>query len=74
MICLAGNTGLGRPGGAEAGPALLERGCRPRRQIPAMAENPTPENRPADPARGSSLRAWLIDALALGMGGLAVFY
>jgi hypothetical protein len=39
-----------------------------------MTENPNPENRPADPERGNSLRAWLIDALALGMGALAVFH
>ena len=39
-----------------------------------MTENPNPAKRPADPERGSSLRAWLIDALALGMGGFAVFY
>ena len=39
-----------------------------------MTENPNPEKRPADPERGNSLRAWLIDALALGVGVLAVFY
>ena len=39
-----------------------------------MTESPTPANRPADPERGNSLRAWLIDALALGMGALAVFH
>ena len=39
-----------------------------------MTESPTPANRPADPERGNSLRAWLIDALALGVGVLAVFY
>ena len=74
VICLAGNTGLGRPAGQKAGPAPLERGQRPGRPIPAMTENPNPENRPADPERGNSLRAWLIDALALGMGALAVFH
>jgi hypothetical protein len=39
-----------------------------------MTENSNPEKRPADPERGNSLRAWLIDALALGMGALAVFH
>ena len=39
-----------------------------------MTESSNPEKRPADPERGSSLREWLIDALALGMGGLAVFH
>jgi len=39
-----------------------------------ITENSTPENRPADPERRYKLRAWLIDALALGMGGLAVFH
>ena len=39
-----------------------------------MTENSTPENRPADPERRYSLHAWLIDALALGMGALAVFH
>jgi hypothetical protein len=39
-----------------------------------MTENSTPENRPADPERRYKLRAWLIDALALGMGALAVFH
>ena len=39
-----------------------------------MTENPNPEKRPADPEHGNSLRAWLIDALALGLGGLAVFH
>lgn len=39
-----------------------------------MTESPNPENRPADPAHGNSLRAWLLDALALGMGALAVFH
>ena len=33
-----------------------------------------PAKRPADPARRYSLREWLIDALALGVGGFAVFY
>jgi hypothetical protein len=37
-----------------------------------MTESPNRENRPADPERGDGLRAWLIDALALGMGALAV--
>ncbi len=39
-----------------------------------MTENSNPEKRPADPEHGNSLRAWLIDALALGMGALAVFH
>jgi hypothetical protein len=39
-----------------------------------MTENANPENRPADPEHCNSLRAWLIDALALGVGGFAVFY
>ena len=39
-----------------------------------MPENSTPENRVADPERRYGLREWLIDALALGMGGLAVFH
>jgi hypothetical protein len=73
VICLAGSTGFGSPA-AEAGPASLERGNRLRRPIPAMTESCTPANRPADPERGNSLRAWLIDALALGMGALAVFH
>jgi hypothetical protein len=39
-----------------------------------MTENPEPENRPGDLERHNTLRAWLIDALALGVGALAVFY
>ena len=39
-----------------------------------MTENSTSENRRADPERRYSLRAWLIDALALGVGGFAIFY
>ncbi|MBR1274343.1 hypothetical protein [Bradyrhizobium sp. AUGA SZCCT0283] len=39
-----------------------------------MTENPNPEHRPADPEHCNSLRAWLIDMLALGMGALAVFH
>jgi hypothetical protein len=38
-----------------------------------MTKNSNPEQRP-DPERGHCLRAWLIDALALGMGGFAIFY
>lgn len=38
-----------------------------------MTENPHPANRPSDPEPGNNLRAWLIDAVALGMGALAVF-
>jgi hypothetical protein len=39
-----------------------------------VTENSKPANCPGDPERGNSLRAWLIDALALGMGALAVFH
>ncbi|KRQ98893.1 hypothetical protein CQ12_23655 [Bradyrhizobium jicamae] len=39
-----------------------------------MTENATPAKPSADPARGYSLREWLIDALALGMGGLAIYH
>jgi hypothetical protein len=39
-----------------------------------MSNNPAPANRPADPEPRRPLREWLIDALALGMGGLAVLY
>jgi len=39
-----------------------------------MTDNATPTKPPADPERGYSLREWLIDALALGMGGLAVYH
>jgi hypothetical protein len=39
-----------------------------------MTENSKPAICPAKPERGTSLRAWLIDALALGMGALAVFH
>jgi hypothetical protein len=39
-----------------------------------MTEKSTPANCPADPERGNSLRAWLIDALAIAMGAFAVFY
>jgi hypothetical protein len=42
--------------------------------MPVMTENSNPENRRADPERRYSLREWLIDALALGAGGFAVFY
>jgi hypothetical protein len=38
-----------------------------------MTENSYPKKQPADSERGNSLCAWLIDALALGMGALAVF-
>jgi hypothetical protein len=62
------------PSSAPQNTASLERGRRRRRPIPAMTENPDPEERPGDPERGNSLRAWLIDALALGMGALAVFH
>jgi len=39
-----------------------------------MTENTKPAICPADPEHGNSLRAWLIDVLALGMGALAVFH
>ena len=39
-----------------------------------MTENSNPAKRPADPGHGNSLRAWLVDAVALGMGALAVFH
>jgi hypothetical protein len=39
-----------------------------------MTENLNPAKRPADPEHGNSLRAWLIDALAIAMGALAVFH
>jgi hypothetical protein len=37
-----------------------------------MTKAPTPATRPADP--GPSLREWLIDALALGIAGFAVYH
>ena len=52
----------------------LERGSRPGATNPVVTENRSPANRPADPERGQSLREWLIDALALAMGGLAVYH
>jgi hypothetical protein len=39
-----------------------------------MAEQSNPENRPADPERRHTLREWLIDALALCVGALAVLH
>jgi hypothetical protein len=39
-----------------------------------MIEKPIPENHTSDAEAGYSLRAWLIDGLAIGMGALAVFY
>jgi len=40
-----------------------------------MTENSNPEKRPGDLERGhDKTREWLIDALALGMGALAVFH
>ena len=39
-----------------------------------MTENSTPESLPADPERRYSMCEWLIDALALGVGGFAIFY
>ena len=38
-----------------------------------MTENSNPGSRPGEPARHNKLREWLIDALALGVGALAVF-
>ena len=37
-----------------------------------MTQAATPANRPADPERSYSLRAWLVDFLAIGIGALAV--
>jgi len=73
VICPTDNTGIGRSE-AEAEPTPLERGRWPGRTIPVMTENSTSENRRADPERRYSLREWLIDALALGVGGFAIFY
>jgi hypothetical protein len=39
-----------------------------------MTQSATPAIRPADPARSYSLREWLIDFLAIGAGGLAVWH
>jgi hypothetical protein len=39
-----------------------------------MTENANPANYPADPEPRRTLREWLIDVLALVMGGLAVLY
>jgi len=39
-----------------------------------MTEHSNPENHPADPESRHTLREWLIDALALGVGALAVFH
>ena len=39
-----------------------------------MTETPDPAKRPADAERSSSLREWRIDALALAMGGLAIYH
>lgn len=38
-----------------------------------MTQSATPAIRPADPARSYNLREWLIDFLAIGAGGLAIF-
>jgi hypothetical protein len=50
----------------------LERGHLWLRPIPVMTANTTPAPHPTEPARSYSLREWLIDALALGIAGLAV--
>ena len=39
-----------------------------------MTERSSPENHPADPERRHTLREWVVDALALGGGALAVFH
>ena len=39
-----------------------------------MTKNPDPEKRPEDPKRRQGLREWLIDALAIAVGGLALVY
>jgi hypothetical protein len=39
-----------------------------------MTQSATPAIRPANPARSFSLREWLIDCLAIGIGGLAVYH
>ena len=39
-----------------------------------MTQNATPAIRPAGPERSYSRREWLIDFLAIGMDGLAVYY
>ena len=39
-----------------------------------MTQSATPADRPADPEHSYSLRAWLIDFLAIGVGGLAVYH
>jgi hypothetical protein len=39
-----------------------------------MTANPTPATPPADPERGYSAREWLMDALALGVAGFAVYH
>ncbi|WFU20792.1 hypothetical protein [Bradyrhizobium sp. CB3481] len=39
-----------------------------------MTQAATLTNRPADPERSYSLRAWLVDFLAIGIGALAVYH
>ena len=56
------------------GPASLERGHRPGRPNPVMTENSNPKNGSGEPEHGNSLRAWMIDALAMAMGALAVLH
>jgi hypothetical protein len=52
----------------------LERGHPWPRPIPVMTANRTPATHSTDPPRSYSLREWLIDALALGIAGLAVYH
>jgi len=52
----------------------LERRRRPGRPTPVMTQSATPAIRPADPARSYSPREWLMDFLAIGTGGLAVYH
>jgi len=39
-----------------------------------MTQSATPADRPADPEHSYRLRAWVIDFLAIGVGGLAVYH
>lgn len=52
----------------------VERGRRSGRPTSVMTPSATPANRPADPTHRYSLREWLIDFLAIGIGGLAVYH
>jgi hypothetical protein len=42
--------------------------------MPVTTDNANSQNHPADPAHRYTRREWLIDALALGAGALAVFH